>query len=284
MPFPRRSGRKRFYTKQARRAYARRVLRKSKARKPSTRRRSKTTQKSYYKSSSTVYPYRKSFKNYRRPPVIRGTSHRLEFEGTANSSGVSSNNPIRLVVNALHLNDFFHQGFSTSVQFTDHDAYKLAFPTGMRKLFLKGVKVNLRVTNISEDNVTIRICVAQNKYNMTNVDWNTTPNRVVNSRHYKVFLTHKFTMDQSEFVSTTTGPSPQGTKMVTKTFWIPLNEWRYARDGMPATAAQEWEHSHHRERIYMFIDTDDLTSAENQYVQFTVNSASYFYTVMDNHT
>lgn len=254
-----------------------------------TRRRTKV-KGSYYKKQGTILPYRSSRKIIKRNPVVRGTSHRQEFLGNGyTSTVVGGNNAIRIELRAFSYDRFMAIGFASSSNYTDFDNYTSDFPTGMRKIFWKGCKLNMRFTNFQENNVTMRVVVCRTRKGKNFADWNGDVHRMVNTRHFKVLKNMKWVMDTGDFTpnnvsGTTVSSSPNSSTMVKRELYIPINKWLYTRDGDPANANDDFESPDISDAIHVYINSDDVTSVDNQYVQVTVNAVQYWATVNDDET
>lgn len=248
-----------------------------------SRRKFKRKNTSYYKRKTSVKLSRfAKFSTPRKPPVLRGTSHRIEFSATAETStALAHNQNLLTTVTALSQEDFFSYGLDTGnhwqagFHYTDYDAYEFTFPKGMRKIYHVGTKLSLRFTCIGETNCTIRTAVVRKKQDYPLLDWNHDVHRTINTRHLKVLAKEKFVL------SSTNG---NGEPMIKKEYWFPVNRWIQTKHGDPATSYTAWDNTKNDRYVarYLWIDSDDYSNVDTQKVRIDANVTIYFHTVNDN--
>lgn len=250
-----------------------------------SRRPRRRTGTSYFKGKKTIYATKRARYTLKKPPVIRGTPHRSEFHARAFSSD-GLNNPIVVTLNEMSTDRMFgDSSIDTHSYYINHDAYKLAFPTGMRKLYLKAVKMIVRLTNVHERNVTIRMSIISSKISRADADWNSDPHRPINTRHYKVHSSEKFVMNAGEYTTDLLGiAGAHRQAMITKTFYLPINQWRYTTHGDISADQNDWSHPNVFTKTRLRIDTDDITDADGQYIDMDFNATVYWYSVNDDQT
>lgn len=242
----------------------------------------------YYGKSMVAAPYRSSKYIYPNP-VIKATSHKSEFYATGYSSTATANNPLYIHLRAFNHANFFKTNWATSNFYADHDAYELGFPTGYRKLFHKGVKVNLRFTNKNENNITVRVTVVRTRHNKAYVDMNHDVHRPQNTRHFHIVKQMKFTMDTGDFTpvslgGTTTGVQSNANNMVTRDIYLPINKWMFTTSGKPSAFSSDFDPENTKDDLVMIIDTDDETYVDGQWVEIEANACQYWKTVNDAET
>jgi len=230
---------------------------------------------SYYKKSSTVLIRSKRFKG---APIVKGTPHFSEFYATSQTSLGATNNPITMYIQAFESAQMFPASWLTRNYYANYDAYDQAYPNGYRKIYWRGTKIKLRFTNITESGVTLRICFATPKYGMDSVDWNPDPHRSTNTRHWKIRKMDKFIMTAADFTDIQGIPVANRVTTVVREYWLPANRWIHTKDGHESNAASDFNPAFQNMQTYMFINSDDATDLDNQYVTIDANVTQYWYT------
>ena len=138
------------------------------------------------------------------------------------------------------------------------------------------MKIVFRFTNYQETNLTVRIAIVKAKPYLNQADWNHDVHRPINTTHWHVIKMDKFVIDTGDWTADGSGNAqPNASKMVTKTYYIPMNRWVYTNDGNPATAGTQWQTATSNLMRSLYIDTDDATSVDNQYLEIKCHVTQY---------
>lgn len=225
-------------------------------------------------------------------PTIKGTTHRAESHHVANSSlSGGGANSLLMCINNLGAANLNQEGtYSVNTFYDDFDAYTSDagaqnMPLGMRKIYLKGVKQQIHITNNKEQACSFRICYFKLKRNLQNnfTELCRDVDRPFSTRHFKLIKMFKGIMEPQTYVGSET---PSGITKLKKSFYFPFNKWRYTSTGDPAANGDEWNVSTHdlREALWVVIDTDDTTAADSKYLTFDIRTTHYFSTAESNET
>lgn len=226
-------------------------------------------------------PYRR--KGYQ--PIIKGTGHRAESYISWNSSvtGPAANN-MQMIINNFGAGYKIQSGTPISATSqTGFDAYYVASqnaPYGFTKCFSKGVKVKLLCTNTNELAGKVRITFAKLRRGRNGslpAQWNTDVNRPIATRHWKVIKSESFIMEP--FTYTDAGAA-NGSTVVEKNFYIPINKWRETITADAATSGGDWNLASYapQDAIYMFVDTND-SNPTGSVIGFQSYIIDYFSTI-----
>lgn len=225
---------------------------------------------------------------YRRPgyqPLIKGSGHRAEsYYQWFSSLATPANNPVTIAISNFGFNYKVQSGtIVTQTALTGFDAYfqnSQNAPFGVTKVFQKGCKIKLRITNNNEIACKYRICfVKKRQYKIGTLpgQWNSDVNRPIATRHWKVI-----SMAQGivEPLTMTDAGAANGITVTEKNFYIPINKWRYTNTGDPASTGDQWQTQAYGpdQTIYMMIDTED-TSSVGSSLSFVCWINDYFSTV-----
>jgi len=230
---------------------------------------------------------------YRRPayqPIIKGTGHRAETQITWNSSVAGpAANPLSMIVNNYGAAYKVQSGtVVTQNSLTGFDAYFVSSqnaPSGYVKVFSKGVRVKILVTNANETAGKVRITFAKirkQKNPSLPAQWNTDVNRPLATRHWKIIKSEAFIMEPADY---TDAGAATGVTTQEKNYYIPINKWRYTITGDSATSGADWQLVSYSpfDAIYMFVDTNDANPT-GSVIGFNCYINDYFSTVETNQT
>lgn len=232
--------------------------------------------------SRRVGPYRSP--NY--VPTIKGTQHRAETVYWWNSSTVGATNNVAFIINQWGSAYKNQSGTlsGTTAYIGTFDSYAengQNAPYGITKCFQKATSVRLDFTNNLESNCSVRVTFAKlRRYRVgtLSAQWNGDIRRPLATRHWKILKSETFIMEPATYTAATT---PAGATRCIKKYYFPENKWRYTNTADPSTNGGSWDLRQYapHDAIYMFVDTDDATSADSEYITVFCNINDYFHTV-----
>lgn len=151
----------------------------------------------------------------------------------------------------------------------------VSFYPQAEKIFLRYLKIRLVVQQVLE-NCGLRLSIARMRKNMpgtlsgpADTAWNHNIYQPQNLDNWRVFYTKLIKFDQPLITGTDISTTNQRVK--TFDYYIPINRIIKTNDNQHAAAQEDWiGNSTNYEWTKLFIDTDDATSADSEYLGFNI--------------
>jgi hypothetical protein len=223
---------------------------------------------------------------YRRVGTIAGSPKYIRWHTNITSSGLTDKRTLGLRLEATMSSYTLKGPWETSnrtaygapsqINGTSGDVPQL-FPI-CKEILIRYIRVKFTF-NIKAENLRIRICLAKRKTRQHTTDdwkmlWNPDIDEFQNKSLWKVMNT-KFINNSTETVTYTgeaTLETTHTSRIVTRSFFFPINRVFRTSTGMTAKLAADWiGDAQDSQYTYMFIDTDDKTWLDGEHCDVRVD-------------